>query len=87
MDKMIIMSAICDRAKEMGIASESKFNHMMDLGLADKAFNMDWEGLLNADPFNFSHDFCGINNNINREAYNRDYQTIDFNLFVPRYAR
>lgn len=82
-----IMSDICDRAMEMGIAMEPKFNHMMDLELADKAFNMDWEGLLNADPLNFSHDFCGINNNINRKAYNRDHKTIDFNLFVPRYAR
>ena len=87
MDNIIILSDICDRAKKMGIAREKKINHMIDLELADKAFKMDWEGLLNADPLNFSHDFCGINNNINREAYNRDHKTIDFNFFVPRYAR
>lgn len=38
---------------------------------------------LNADDFNFAHDFYGIVNNINRE---KGFPATDFGFFVPRFA-
>lgn len=42
---------------------------------------LDLERLLNADPFNFSHDVCGIRNHINRNTGQLE------RCFVPRFAK
>lgn len=48
-----------------------------------KKFNMRLDEWLNADDFNFAHDFYGIVNNINRE---KGFPATDFGFFVPRFA-
>lgn len=43
--------------------------------------NLDLNGLLNADEFNFRHDIAGIHNNLDRETKKLN------NYFVPRFAK
>lgn len=53
---------------------------MMDIDNADKQFNLRLDDFLNAEPFDFMHDVCGIVQNIDRETGKIG------NLFVPRFA-
>lgn len=56
------------RATVMGLMKpDEDVDRMMDIESADKKFNMRLDEWLNADDFNFAHDFYGIVNNINRE--------------------
>lgn len=80
-EKFMMYVKLAERAEEMGIYNGERFTLLMDLENADKVFNLKLEDLLNADNFNFAHDIVGIVNNINRK------NPIDFNLFVPRFAR
>lgn len=73
---------ICERAEKEGISKGDRMGSLMDIESADLKFNMSLDEWLNADKFNFAHDFCGIQNTINR----RDFPAIDFGLFVPRFA-
>ena len=41
----------------------------MDIESADKKFNMRLDDWLQADDFNFAHDYCGIQNNIKRGEF------------------
>ena len=43
---------------------------------------MKLDELLNTRIFDFTHDYCGIRNNINRN----EFPATDFGLFVPRFA-
>ncbi len=86
MSNLKTIAMVCMRARNMGIAQGDGITQLMDMECADKAFNMDWEGLLKADDINFAHDFCGIQNNIDVQLFNATHE-IDFNLFRPRYAR
>ena len=78
-EKFLTYVKIAQRAEGMGIYMGERFTLLMDIENADKVFNLRLEDWLNADDSNFSHDLIGIVNNINRE-------TLDFNLFVPRFA-
>ncbi len=79
-DKFELYLKIAKRAEEMKIVMFDRMSLMMDLECADNEFNLRLEEFLNADNFNFSHDICGIQNNLNR-------QTKEFeNFFVPRFA-
>jgi hypothetical protein len=49
---------------------------------ADKKFNMRLDDWLQADDFNFAHDYCGIQNNIKRG----EFPATDFGFFLPRFA-
>lgn len=49
----------------------------------DWEYNMRLDEWLNADDFNFAHDFYGIVDNINRE---KGFPATDFGFFVPRFA-
>lgn len=73
---------ICERAEKMGIRQGDRMGAMMDIESADKKFNLRLDEWLNADDFNFAHDFCGIQSNIQRECF----PATDFGLFVPRFA-
>lgn len=86
MNNLKMMAMVCERARNMGVAQGNGITQLMDMECADNAFDMDWEGLLNADPFNFTHDFCGIQNNVDRQHFNEMHE-IDFNHFVPMYAK
>ena len=79
-EKFMMYVKLAQRAEGMGIYNGERFNLLMDLENADKAFNLRLEELLNADDLNFAHDIVGIVNNIDRR------NPTDFNLFVPRYA-
>lgn len=93
MDQKIILLhvEIAKRAREMGIVGRDKFASLLiDLEAATLHFNLDCEGLLNADDSNFTHDICGIQSNINRRKtflYNNPPKIVFENNFVPRYAR
>jgi hypothetical protein len=80
-EKFMMYVKIAQRAEGMGIYNGERFNLLMDIENADKAFDIKLEEWLNADDVNFAHDIVGIVNNINRR------NPTDFNLFVPRYAK
>ena len=69
-----------ERAEEMGIVQGSIQTLAIDLLNAEKTYNMNWEGLANADDANFSHDVIGIQRHIDRGIATFDP------YFVPRFA-
>lgn len=73
---------ICERAEKEGISDGDRMGELMDVESADKVFDLRLDEWLNADVFNFAHDFCGIKNTIVRESF----PATDFGLFVPRFA-
>lgn len=75
-------ASICARAKAMGIVWGDAIGALMDIESADKKFNLRLDELLEADNFNFAHDFIGIQNNIVRDVY----PATDFGFFIPRFA-
>lgn len=79
-----VIMKIIERAKELGITNpkDTKMDILMDLRSADKYFNMRLNDWLNADEFNFAHDFTGIQSHITRDKFPCE----DFKLFVPRFA-
>lgn len=77
-------AAIMGRATVMGLMKETEATErMMDIESADKKFHLRLDVWLNADDFNFMHDFYGIRNNINRK---NGFPATDFVFFVPRFA-
>ena len=79
-EKFLMYVKIAQRAEGMDLYTGERISFLMDLENADKAFNLRLEDLLNADDFNFAHDVVGIVSNINRK-------TLDFNHFLPRFAK
>lgn len=79
-ERMNLVTRICVRAEEMGIRQGSRMTAMMDVDFADEHFKMKLTDWLNADAFNFAHDFIGIQNHIDRVAKAFD------NRFLPRFA-
>lgn len=63
---------ICERAERMKIDTGDRMGALMDIESADKKFNMRLDDWLQADDFNFAHDYCGIQNNIKRGEFVRD---------------
>lgn len=74
--------AICARAKAMGIMRGDAIGAIMDIDSADQRFNLRLDEFLEADNFNFAHDFIGIQENIVRG----NFPATDFGDFVPRFA-
>lgn len=81
-EKYKLYNELYDRAKKMGKADMDKTSHIMDIESADKKFNLRLEEWLNADDFNFIHDWYGIQDNILRDTF----PATDFGLFIPRFA-
>lgn len=79
-ERMNLITRICVRAEEMGIRQGSLITAMMDVDLADQHFKMKLTEWLNADTFNFAHDFIGIQNHIDRIT-----ETFD-GRFLPRFS-
>ena len=71
---------IVKRAQAMGIARGSQMTQMMDLDAANRQFKLRLEEFANADDFGFSHDFCQIQQYMNRETGMIE------GVFVPRFA-
>lgn len=80
--KVLKYGEICDRAEKMGLIKGSRLSALMDIESADKKFNLRLDDWLNADDFNFAHDYCGIEKNINRSKF----PATDFGHFIPRFA-
>lgn len=77
-------AAIMSRATTMGLMKETEAtDRMMDIDSADRKFGMKLDEWLEADDFNFVHDFIGIVININR---GEGFPATDFGYFVPRFA-
>lgn len=73
---------ICERAEKLGICNSDRIEMLMDIESADRKFHLRLDDWLDADEFNFVHDFYGIQNNIIRD----DFPAIEFGFFVPRFA-
>lgn len=72
------------RATVMGLMREEEdVDRMMDIESADRKFNLRLDDWLNADYFNFAHDFVGIRDNINRGD---GFPATDFGYFIPRFV-
>ena len=69
------------RAESMNLLMFDRISLIMDLECVNQEFNLRLSDLLNADKFNFAHDICGIQNNLNRNTKQLE------NLFVPRFSR
>ena len=74
---------IIGRAERMGILNGTKLDVIMDIESADLKFDLNLTAWLNADDFNFAHDFIGIRSNIDRSVY----PATNFGFFLPRFAR
>lgn len=72
------------RATTMGLMTlDEDVDRMMDIESADIKFNLRLDDWLEADNFNFTHDFIGIRDSIDR---NNGFPAKDFGSFVPRFA-
>ena len=71
---------IAERAQALNIAQGDKITQMMDIDHAADQFKLRLEEMVEADDFNFAHDFIGIQNTMNRETGKVE------GLFVPRFA-
>lgn len=81
-EEFINLSAkICERAESMGIRKGTRITAMVDIDHAVKHFHIDLQKWLDADDFNFAHDFIGIQNHIDRV----NGGAFD-NTFLPRFA-
>lgn len=74
---------ILDRADAEGLMQgRDRLSAMMDIESADRKFSLRLDDWLDADSFNFAHDFYGIRDNIDRGS---GFPATNFGLFVPRF--
>ena len=79
---------VCVRAEKLGVAIGERIDRIMDVENAVNAFNIDIDRWMEADDFNFAHDYKGIVENINRNlGVEHKYSSEDFACFVPRFAQ
>jgi hypothetical protein len=75
-----LIQSIVKRAQKAGIARGEQCIQIIDLFFAHKQFALRLEELLVAPDFDFIHDFCGIQQHIDRATGEMG------DCFVPRYA-
>ena len=78
--KYDVIYQIIKRAQRMGITIGEQITQFLDVENADKQFSMRLQEWLDADDFDFAHDFIGIQANMDREVCKVR------NFFVPRFA-
>lgn len=78
--RILQLAEIAARAERLGISRTDRLTSVLDIELADKHWHLRLNDWMNADDFNFAHDFVGIQNHIDRETKSFD------NRFVPRFA-
>ena len=73
---------IVERAEELMLFDphEERWVRLLDIGYADKQFNLRLDDFLNADDFDFVHDWNGIHRHMNRRTCKIE------GYFVPRFA-
>ena len=74
---------IIKRAEREGIFTGTRISALMDIENADETFELCLDDWLNADIFDFTHDFLGILDNIKRNRY----PARDFGYFIPKYTK
>ena len=79
-EDMTAIFAITKRAQRMGISRGSQATQFMDIEAAHRQFNLRLKDWLEADDFNFVHDFIGIQSHMNRETGKVE------NHFLPRFV-
>lgn len=79
-EQMELAMEIVNRAEKLGLMQSDSLTAIIDLGKATEHFNLRLEDMLNADEFNFAHDFVQIQNDINRDTGKFSGR------FVPRFA-
>lgn len=75
-----LIMCIVKRAQKMRIAIGDPLTQFLDIENAHKQFKLRLEEMTNGDDINFGHDFCGIQQHMNRRTGRIE------DLFVPRYA-
>lgn len=81
-DQRQVVLKIIGRAKDMNMIKDSLISTLMDIESAVLHFNMRLQDWLEADDFNFAHDFYGIINCIVRD----EFPSVNFGYFLPRFA-
>ncbi len=79
-EKVELTMKIVNRAETLGLMQTDKITALLDLEKATEHFNLRLADMLNADAFNFAHDFVQIQNDIDRATGKFS------NRFVPRFA-
>lgn len=79
-EKVELTIKIVNRAENLGLMQSDRITALLDLEKATEHFNLRLEDMLNADDFNFAHDFVQIQNDIDRATGKFS------NRFVPRFA-
>ena len=83
-DRHLKYAYIMCRATAMGLMTpDEDVDRMMDIESADRKFNLRLNEWMEADDFNFMHDFVGIVRNIDRS---KGFPGKDFGFFLPRFA-
>lgn len=77
---MELYLSIVLRAQRMGIAHGKHITQMIDVEIAQHQFGLRLEELAVANDEDFVHDFCGIQNHMNRKGCKVEGD------FVPRYS-
>ncbi|MEG0359688.1 MAG: hypothetical protein RR598_10520 [Anaerorhabdus sp.] len=80
-DDLEKINEIVERANNMGLLMFDKLNLSMDLDFWNSIEPLNFQVLLDADDFNFTHDIVGIQNHIDRAKYKID------STFLPRASR
>ena len=79
-EQLALTMEIVNRSEKLGLMQGDKVTALIDLEKATERFNLRLADMLNADDFNFSHDFVQIQNDINRA-------TGEFSgRFLPRFT-
>lgn len=79
-EKVELTMKIVNRAETLGLMQTDRITALLDLEKATEHFNLRLEDMLNADNFNFAHDFVQIQSDIDRATGKFS------NRFVPRFA-
>lgn len=79
-EQIALTVEIVNRAEKLGLMQSDRITALLDLEIATERFNLRLADMLNADDFNFAHDFVQIQNDINRETGKFSGR------FVPRFA-
>lgn len=79
-EQIALTVKIVNRAEQLGLMQTDRITAILDLEKATEHFNLRLADMLNADAFNFAHDFVQIQSDINRATDKFS------NRFVPRFA-
>jgi hypothetical protein len=80
-DTYVVIINIVKRSEQMGVGAGDSMTRLMDIEFAHERFSLKLDAFLAANDVDFAHDFCGIQNCIDRG----NKQWTD-ELFRPRFA-